>query len=46
MQHRDLIVLKKVIDEIDIAEQMLNDVSLEDFLKNEVQHSQVNGHIF
>ena len=36
MQHRDLIVLKKVIDEIDIAEQMLNDVSLEDFLKNEV----------
>ena len=31
MQHRDLIVLKKVIDEIDIAEQMLNDVSMEDF---------------
>ncbi len=36
MQHRDIIVLKKVIDEIDIAEQMLNDVSMEVFLKDEV----------
>ena len=36
MRHRDLIVLKKVIDEIDIAEQILNDISMEDFLKDEV----------
>ncbi len=36
MQHRDLIVLKKVIDEIDIAEEMLKDVKLEAFLNDEV----------
>ena len=36
MQHRDLIVLKKVIDEINVAEEMLKDVQLEDFLNDEV----------
>ncbi|SFT42785.1 Uncharacterized conserved protein, contains HEPN domain [Selenomonas sp. GACV-9] len=36
MQHRDKIVLQKIISEIDVGTQMLGDSSLESFLQNEM----------
>ena len=36
MQRRDFVVLKKVISEIDIADQLMNDTSIEEFLNDEV----------
>jgi len=36
MQRKDQIILKKVIDEIDIGSQMLEGLSLETFLENEI----------
>lgn len=36
MQHRDKIVLQKVISEIDVGVQMLGDNTLENFLQNEM----------
>ena len=35
MQHRDRIILQKIISEIDIAFEMLGETSQEDFLKDE-----------
>ncbi len=35
MRHRDYIIIKKVISEIEVGEEMLGDVSLEDFLGDE-----------
>ncbi|MCD8015509.1 MAG: hypothetical protein LUG99_20590 [Lachnospiraceae bacterium] len=35
MQHRDIIVIRKVIDEIQIGMDMLGDTSLNEFLKDE-----------
>ena len=36
MEHRDQIILQKVLSEIDIAQKMMNDCSLEQFLENEM----------
>ncbi|MCI6244029.1 MAG: DUF86 domain-containing protein [Agathobacter sp.] len=36
MQHRDKICIQKIIKEIDIGREMLGDISLDDFLKNEM----------
>ena len=36
MQHRDKIVLQKILSEIDMGKQLLGDVTLEKFLKNEM----------
>ena len=36
MQHRDKIVLQKIISEIDVGIQMLGDNTLESFLQNEM----------
>lgn len=36
MQHRDKIILQKVISEIDIGTAMLGNCSLDDFLENEM----------
>ena len=33
MQHRDKIVLQKILSEIDMGKQLLGDVTLEKFLK-------------
>ncbi len=35
MQHRDSVIIKKVISEINIGQEMLGDKSLEDFLQDE-----------
>ena len=37
MQHKDIIILQKVVSEIDIGTLLLGNVSLEDFLDNEMQ---------
>ena len=37
MQHKDVIILQKVVSEIDIGTLLLGNVSLEDFLDNEMQ---------
>ena len=40
MQHRDKIIIEKIISEIDFANKKLNDVSLEAFMKDiDAQHS-------
>ena len=36
MQHRDLIVIRKVLDEIEIGSKLLGNTVLEDFLKDEM----------
>lgn len=36
MQHRDAVILNKIISEIDLAEQLLGDTGLEDFMSNEL----------
>ena len=36
MQHRDEVALRKIIEEINIAEEMLGEISLEDFLTDEI----------
>lgn len=35
MQHRDMIIIQKIISEITIGEQMLGDISYDDFLTDE-----------
>lgn len=35
MQHRDRIILQKIISEIDIAEDMIGECELDDFLRDE-----------
>ena len=42
MQHRDKIVLQKVLSEIEIGAQLLGDASLEDFLQDEMQKRAVS----
>ena len=37
MQHKDVIILQKVVSEIDVGTLLLGNVSLEDFLDNEMQ---------
>ena len=36
MEHRDRIILQKVLSEIDVAQKMMNDCTLEQFLENEM----------
>ena len=36
MQHRDKILLKKIVSEIDIGIEMMGEIGLEDFLHNEM----------
>lgn len=36
MQHRDKIIIQKIISEIDVGVQLLGDITLEDFLKDEM----------
>ena len=36
MQHRDMILLQKIISELDIGIELLGDVTLDDFLDNEL----------
>lgn len=40
MQHRDFIVLQKILSEISIGTDMLGDTTLTDFLDNEMNYSQ------
>ena len=42
MQHRDKIILQKVLSEIEIGAQLLGDASLEDFLQDEMQKRAVS----
>ena len=42
MQHRDKIVLQKVLSEIEIGAQLLGDASLENFLQDEMQKRAVS----
>ena len=37
MQHRDLIVLQKIIKEIDVGTELIGSSTLEQFLSNEMQ---------
>ena len=37
MEHRNLVILRKVLSEIDIAEQILSDRTLEEFLADELR---------
>lgn len=36
MQHRDVITIKKIISEIDVGMELLGDISIEDYLSNEM----------
>ena len=36
MQHRDKIIIQKIISEINVGVQLLGDIALEDFLKDEM----------
>ena len=36
MQHRDKIIIQKIISEINVGVQLLGDITLEDFLKDEM----------
>ena len=36
MEHRDRIILQTVLSEIDVAQKMMNDCTLEQFLENEM----------
>ncbi len=36
MQHRDVVIIQKIISEIQVGQEMLGDTSMEDFLDNEM----------